>query len=56
VVAQPRFSLNQVLEVAEEGSGKTILVPWHPELVVRIDRRAGIVVIDPPAGLRELNR
>jgi ribosomal 30S subunit maturation factor RimM len=56
VVAQPRFSLNQVLEVAEEGSGKTILVPWHPELVVRVDRPAGILVIDPPAGLRELNR
>lgn len=56
VVSQPRFSLNQVLEVAEEGTGRTILVPWHPELVVRVDRPARILVIDPPPGLRELNR
>ncbi len=56
VTAQPRFSLNQVLEVTDEGSGRTVLVPWHEELVVRIDRPARVLVIDPPPGLRELNR
>lgn len=55
VTAQPRFSLNQVLEVTDERSGRTVLVPWHEELVVRLDRAAGVLVIDPPPGLRELN-
>lgn len=56
VISQPRFSLNQVLEIEDGGTGATILVPWHDSLVVKIDRRAGELVIDPPAGLRELNR
>lgn len=56
VTSQPRFSLNQVLEVTDEGSGRTVLVPWHEELVVRLDRASGVLVIDPPPGLRELNR
>lgn len=56
VTSQPRYSLNQVLEVVDERSGKTVLVPWHEDLVVRVDRQAGVLVIDPPPGLRELNR
>lgn len=47
-------SLNRVLEI-DAGDGRLILVPWHPSLVVRVDREARVLVIDPPAGLRELN-
>jgi len=56
VKAQPRFSLNELLEIEDPGSGRTVFVPWHESLVVRIDRRAKTMVIDPPAGLRDLNK
>jgi len=56
VKSQSHFSLNQVLEIENEISGEIVLVPWHDSLVVTIDPRAGTLVIDPPAGLRELNR
>jgi 16S rRNA processing protein RimM len=56
VTSQPQFSLNQLLEVEDPSSGKTVYVPWHESLVVRLDRRAGTMVIDPPAGLRDLNK
>jgi ribosomal 30S subunit maturation factor RimM len=56
VRAQPSFSLNQVLEIEDAASGETVYVPWHESLVVKVDRRAGCIVIDPPAGLRDLNR
>lgn len=56
VRSQPRYSLNRLLEVADTASGEAILVPWHESLIVKIDRQAGILVIDPPPGLRELNR
>lgn len=55
VVSRTDHSLNRVLEIAD-GSGGVILVPWHESLVASIDRDAGVLVIDPPAGLRELNR
>lgn len=55
VRAQPQFSLNQVLEI-EDASGATIYVPWHDQLVTQVDRRARSIVIDPPAGLRDLNK
>jgi RimM protein, required for 16S rRNA processing len=56
VRSQSHFSLNQVLEIEDEASGEIVLVPWHDSLVVAIDPRVGTLVIDPPAGLRELNR
>jgi ribosomal 30S subunit maturation factor RimM len=56
VKSLPRFSLNQLLEVADPISGETAYVPWHRSLVVRIDRGARTMVIDPPAGLRDLNK
>lgn len=56
VRSQSQFSLNQVLEIEDEISGEIVLIPWHDSLVVTIDPRAGTLVIDPPAGLRELNR
>jgi ribosomal 30S subunit maturation factor RimM len=56
VKAQPQFSLNQLLEIEDAVSGETVYVPWHESLVVKIDRRAKSMVIDPPVGLRELNQ
>lgn len=56
VKASPQFSLNQVLEIEDAASKQTVYVPWHDSLVVKIDRRAGTLVIDPPAGLRDLNQ
>jgi ribosomal 30S subunit maturation factor RimM len=56
VRSQPQFSLNQLLEIVDPGSGETAYVPWHESLVVSLDRRARTIVIDPPAGLRDLNK
>jgi len=56
VKAQPQFSLNQLLEVEDDQTGEILYVPWHDSIVRRIDRRAKSIIIDPPAGLRELNR
>jgi ribosomal 30S subunit maturation factor RimM len=56
VESQSHFSLNQLLEIKDAASGATIYVPWHDSLVVRIDRPAKTLVIDPPAGLRDLNK
>lgn len=56
VKAQPQFSLNQLLEVEDAGTGEIVYVPWHESVVVKIDRRRKTMVIDPPAGLRELNK
>jgi len=56
VKAQPHYSLNQLLEVEDGQSGETFLVPWHDGIVKKIDRRAKTILIDPPDGLRELNR
>jgi 16S rRNA processing protein RimM len=55
VKAEPRFSLNQILEI-EDGEGGIVYVPWHEKLIVKIDRRRRVVVIDPPEGLRDLNK
>jgi len=56
VRSQPQFSLNQLLEVEEASSGELVFVPWHESLIVSIDPQSGTIVIDPPAGLRDLNK
>jgi ribosomal 30S subunit maturation factor RimM len=56
VESHSHFSLNQLLEIKEADSGATVYVPWHDSLVVKIDRPARTLVIDPPAGLRDLNK
>lgn len=56
VESQSHFSLNQLLEVKDAASGATVYVPWHDSLVIKIDRAAKTLVIDPPAGLRDLNK
>lgn len=56
VASQSHHSLNQLLEIEDAASGATIYVPCHDGLVVRVDRPAKTLVIDPPAGLRDLNK
>jgi ribosomal 30S subunit maturation factor RimM len=56
VKAQPQYSLNQLLEVEDGQSGEIFYVPWHDSIVKKIDRRAKTICIDPPEGLRDLNR
>ena len=56
VKAQPQFSLNQLLEIKDASTGEAVYVPWHESLVVKVDRRSKTMVIDPPAGLRDLNK
>jgi len=56
VKAQPQYSLNQLLEVEDEQTGEIFYVPWHDRIVKKIERRAKIIRIDPPPGLRDLNR
>jgi 16S rRNA processing protein RimM len=41
--------------VVEAGGGE-VLVPLAAEICVRIDPAAGVIVIDPPEGLLDLNR
>jgi len=56
VKAQPQYSLNQLLEVEDAQTGEIFYVPWHDSIVKKIDRRAKTIFIDPPPGLRDLNR
>jgi 16S rRNA processing protein RimM len=56
VKAQPQYSLNQLLEVEDGQTGETFYVPWHGSIVKKIDRRSKTIHIDPPEGLRDLNR
>jgi hypothetical protein len=56
VKAQPQYSFNQLLEVEDEPTGEIFYVPWHESIIKKIDRRAKTIWIDPPQGLRDLNR
>ncbi len=56
VKAQPQYSLNQLLEIEDGQTGEIYFVPWHDSIVKKIDRRKKTIWIDPPVGLRELNR
>lgn len=49
-----RRELNPILEL--ELSGRRILVPWHPDIVIDIDENSRKVVISPPEGLMDLNQ
>lgn len=53
VTAVHRRQLNPMLELTF--SGRRILVPWHRDIVIRIDEEAQRVVISPPPGLMDLN-
>jgi 16S rRNA processing protein RimM len=38
----------------DTGGGREALVPWTRPIVVRVDREARRIVLDPPEGLLEL--
>lgn len=44
-----------VLLLQESGSGKQVYVPFVSVIVPRVDLSAGVLEIDPPEGLFELN-
>jgi ribosomal 30S subunit maturation factor RimM len=56
VKAQPQYSLNQLLEVEDEQTGEIFFVPWHDRIIKKINRRSKTILIDPPPGLKDLNR
>ncbi|HOU01233.1 MAG TPA: ribosome maturation factor RimM [Bacteroidales bacterium] len=45
----------QLLLNVDTGSGNTVLIPLHENLISRIDRRRKIITMDLPEGLTELN-
>ncbi len=47
-------TLNKIIEVQDEE--KIFYVPFTGSIVKEINEEQGIVIIDPPAGLKELNR
>jgi len=49
-----RHGLSVTLEVVHED--RVILVPYHPLLVLRMSTEEKLLVIDPPGGLKDLNR
>ncbi len=52
-----QFSLesrNPLLEIDSEGD--TIYIPFTDTIIVKIDKRRRIIVIDPPEGLMDLNK
>jgi ribosomal 30S subunit maturation factor RimM len=46
---------NQILEVIDD-DGEVIFVPFSEGIVVDIDREKRIITIDPPDGLKDLNK
>jgi len=56
VKSQPQYSLNQLLEVEDEQNRDVFYVPWHDSIIKKIDRRSKTITIDPPEGLKDLNR
>ncbi len=51
VAAVPNFGAGDILEVAPEGGGETLLFPFTRAVVPDIDFEAGRLVVEPPAEL-----
>lgn len=49
------FSINRLLEVETPG-GDMIYVPFTDSIVMEIDKERKVILIDPPEGLKDLNR
>lgn len=49
------FGINQVLEVTDE-KGNVIYVPFAEGIVKEIDENNRVIIIDPPDGLKDLNK
>lgn len=47
-------SLNKTLEI--QGDNDILYVPFDDSIVKEIDEVEGIIIIDPPSGLKELNK
>ncbi|MBN2862244.1 MAG: 16S rRNA processing protein RimM [Bacteroidales bacterium] len=39
----------------DPGSGKDIMIPFHEDLIVEVDRKKKIIIMDLPEGLAEIN-
>jgi len=48
VVALSNFGAGDILEIAPEGGGETLLLPFTRAVAVEIDFAAGRIVIEPP--------
>ena len=53
VLAVEDFGAGTVLEVGDEADGRSFLLPFSDQAVPTVDIAAGVVTIDPPAGLLE---
>ena len=49
-------TLNKLLEVQDEEKNNVYYVPFTDTIVKEINKEKGIIVIDPPGGLKELNK
>ena len=49
-------NLNKLLEVQDEEKNNVYYVPFTDTIVKEINKEEGIIVIDPPNGLKELNK
>ena len=49
-------NLNKLLEVQDEEKNDLYYVPFTDTIVKEINKEKGLIVIDPPDGLKELNK
>ncbi len=49
-------TLNLLMEIRDSQKNQIYLVPFSDQIVVEIDHHNKIIVIDPPAGLKDLNK
>jgi 16S rRNA processing protein RimM len=54
VRAIKQFGLNKILEISE--NGETIYVPYNADIIREVRDIERVIVIDPPEGLRDLNK
>lgn len=54
VRAIKEFGLNKILEISD--NDQTVYVPWDKDIILEIQDTERVIVIDPPDGLRDLNR
>jgi len=54
VRAIKQFGLNKILEISE--NDETMYVPWNKDIILEVQDIERVIVIDPPDGLRDLNK
>jgi len=55
VLKTESYGFNQVLEIIGD-TGSPILVPYSDGIIREIDEQNKLIIIDPPEGLKDLNR